>query len=95
MKAVKIILAVLAAVTALFVIAAVLVASLFDPNDYKGVAAEAFTARTGRTLAVERGLELSFFPWLAVQTGGITVGNAARLRRGDALCDDRARRRRA
>ena len=76
MKAVKIILAVLAAVAALFVIAAVLVASLFDPNDYKGVVADAFTARTGRTLTVERGLELSFFPWLAVQTGGITVGNA-------------------
>jgi AsmA protein len=75
MKAVKIILAVLAAVAALFVIAAVLVASLFDPNDYKGVVADAFTARTGRTLTVERGLELSFFPWLAVQTGGITVGN--------------------
>jgi len=77
MKAIKIILAVLAAVTALLVVAAVIVASLFDPNDYKGVAADAFTARTGRTLAVDQNLKLSFFPWLAVETGGITVGNAA------------------
>src|SRR4029450_5426583 len=76
MKAVKIILAVLAAVTALLVIAAVAVTALFDPNDYKGVAADALTARTGRTLTAARGLELSYFPWLAVQTGGITVGNA-------------------
>jgi uncharacterized protein involved in outer membrane biogenesis len=77
LKAVKIILAVLAAVTTLLVIAAVLVAALFDPNDYKGVATDAFTARTGRTLVVEQDLELSFFPWLAVETGGITIGNAA------------------
>lgn len=76
MKAIKIILAVLAAITALLVIAAVLVASLFDPNDYKGVVTDAFTARTGRTLTVERNLTLSFFPWLAVETGGITIGNA-------------------
>jgi uncharacterized protein involved in outer membrane biogenesis len=76
MKAVKIIVAALAAVTALLVIAAVLVASLFDPNAYKGVVTDAFTARTGRTLTVEQNLELSFFPWLAVETGGITIGNA-------------------
>jgi uncharacterized protein involved in outer membrane biogenesis len=77
LKAVKIILAVLAAVTALLVVAAVVVGALFDPNDYKGVATDAFTARTGRTLVVEQDLELSFFPWLAVETGGITIGNAA------------------
>ena len=36
----------------------------------------AFTARTGRKLAVTQDLKLSYFPWLAVETGGITIGNA-------------------
>jgi AsmA protein len=77
MKTVKVLFAVLAAITALLVIAAVLIASLFDPNDYKGVVTDAFAARIGRTLTIERDLELSFFPWLAVETGGITIGSAA------------------
>src|SRR5262245_40215135 len=76
MKPIRILLAVLAAVVALLVVAALLVAAFFDPNDYKGVVTDAFAARTGRSLAIEQDLELSFFPWLAVETGGITVGNA-------------------
>lgn len=76
MKAVKIVLGVLVGLVVLLVVAGVLVASFFDPNDYKGVAADAFTARTGRKLAVTQDLKLSYFPWLAVETGGITIGNA-------------------
>jgi AsmA protein len=76
MKAVKIVLGVLAALVVLLVLAGVLVASFFNPNDYKGVAADAFTARTGRKLAVTQDLKLSYFPWLAVETGGIMIGNA-------------------
>jgi AsmA protein len=77
MRAVKIFGLALGAVVALLAVAAALIASFFDPNDYKGVATDAFTARTGRTLAIDQDLRLSFFPWLAVETGGITVGNAA------------------
>lgn len=77
MKPLKIIGIAVGALVILFVAAAALVASLFDPNDYKGVAADTFTARTGRTLAIDGDLTLSYFPWLAVETGGITVGNAA------------------
>ena len=77
MKALKIVLGVVAGLVLLLVVAAVLVASFFDPNDYKGYATEAFQARTGRTLALDEDLTLSFFPWLAVETGGITIGNAA------------------
>jgi len=76
MKAVKIVLGVLLGLVVLLVLAGVLVASFFNPNDYKGVAADAFTARTGRKLAVNQDLKLSYFPWLAVETGGITIGNA-------------------
>ena len=76
MKAVKIVLGVLAGLVVLLVLAGVLVASFFNPNDYKGVAADAFTARTGRKLAVTQDLKLSYFPWLALETGGISIGNA-------------------
>ena len=76
MKAVKIVLGVLLGLVVLLVLAGVLVASFFNPNDYKGVAADAFSARTGRKLAVTQELKLSYFPWLALETGGITIGNA-------------------
>lgn len=57
--------------------AAVLITVSFDPNDYKDDAARLFEARTGRTLAIEDDLSLSFFPWLAVETGRVTVGHSA------------------
>ena len=58
------------------VAAVVIVASTFDPNDYKGVAADAFTARTGRALRIDEDLRLTYFPWLAVETGGVTIGSS-------------------
>jgi AsmA protein len=76
MKVFKLVLGSLAVFALLLLVAGMLVAAFFDPNDYKGVAADAFTARTGRKLAVERDLKLNFFPWLAVETGGVTIGNA-------------------
>ena len=76
MRWVKLVLGSFAAFLLIALIAGMLFAAFFDPNDYKGVAADAFTTQTGRTLAVERDLHLSFFPWLAVETGGVTIGNA-------------------
>ncbi|HJR68514.1 MAG TPA: AsmA family protein, partial [Gammaproteobacteria bacterium] len=77
MRAVKIVLAAVAAVVALAVVAVIIVAATFDPNEYKGTVADAFTARTGRALVIEQDLRLSYFPWLAVTTGDITVGSSA------------------
>jgi len=77
MRVVKILLGVAAAVVALVLIAVAVVAVTFDPNDYKGFVADTFSARTGRTLAIEQDLTLSYFPWLAVETGGVSVGSAA------------------
>jgi AsmA protein len=76
MRALKVAAIVLAGVVGVFVIAAVALVALFDPNDYKGVAASYVQQRTGRTLTVDEELNLSFFPWLALEAGGITVGNA-------------------
>lgn len=76
MRIVKVIGAVVAALVLLLAIGAVVIAMTFDPNDYKGAIADAVQARTGRTLTIDQPLKLSFFPWLAVETGGITLGNA-------------------
>ena len=59
------------------IVAVAIVAATFDPNDYKSVATDAFAARTGRTLSIDEDLRLAYFPWLAVETGGVTVGSAA------------------
>jgi len=77
MRVAKIALIAVAAIVVLLVVAVVIVASTFNPNDYKGVATDAFTARTGRTLTIDEDLRLAYFPWLAVETGGVTVGSAA------------------
>src|SRR6185503_19974023 len=76
MRIVKIVLAAVAAIVVLVIVAVVIVALTFDPNDYKGVAANAFTARTGRMLTVDESLRLTYFPWLALETGGVTIGSA-------------------
>ena len=77
MRVVKIAGAAVAALVLLLVIGAAIIAALFDPNDYKGAVADAFREHTGRTLTIDRDLKLDFFPWLAVETGGIEIGEAA------------------
>lgn len=49
----------------------------FDPNDYKDYVAEQFQARSGRSLSIDGKLKLELYPWLAVDAGGISIGNAA------------------
>ena len=93
MRIAKILLAAVAALVVLVVVAVVIFASTFDPNDYKGVATDAFTARTGRALTIDEDLRLAYFPWLAVETGGVTIGSADNVRRRGATVRDRAPRR--
>jgi AsmA protein len=88
-KFLKILGATFAGVIALLVVAALLIAWLFDPNDYKDYLADYVERNTGRELRIEQDLELSFFPWLAVETGGITVGNAAGFDTGPFATVDR------
>lgn len=60
----------------LFIVAAVAIALLVDPNDYRDRIAEAVKEETGRELTIEGDLELSFFPWFAISIGRTTLGNA-------------------
>jgi AsmA protein len=75
-RVVKIVLAAVAALIVLLVVAVAIFASTFNPNDYKDLMTEQFTARTGRALTVDEDLRLAYFPWLAVETGGVTIGSA-------------------
>lgn len=51
-------------------------AFLFDPNDYKPQLAALVESRTGRELRVGGDLQLSWFPWLALEAGQVSLGNA-------------------
>lgn len=75
-RLVKILLIVIAAVVAIVVIAAVGLLFFFDPNDYREEIAAKVEEATGRELAIEGDLSLSIFPWLAVEIGQSTLGNA-------------------
>ncbi|MFP6830089.1 MAG: AsmA family protein [Gammaproteobacteria bacterium] len=56
--------------------AAIFIGWLFDPNDYKDYVADWVESRTGREFVIEDDLELTFFPWLGVETGRLRVGSA-------------------
>lgn len=60
----------------LFVIAAVLLAVMVDPNKYKGDITRLVKEKTGRELLFDGDVKLTFFPRLGVQTGGVSLGNA-------------------
>ena len=75
-KILKFLLYAVAALVALFVIAAVLFTLLFDANDFRDKIAAGISDATGRELVIEGDLEVSLFPWLAIDVGKTRLGNA-------------------
>jgi AsmA protein len=75
MRAVKIIGITLAAVFGLIVVALLAVRLLVDPNDYKDRIAREVKSSTGRELMLSGPIELSLFPWIALQLGPASLGN--------------------
>ena len=63
-------------IVALLVIAAISFVLLFDPNDFRDNIAAKVKSTTGRELVIEGDLQLSYFPWLAINIGKTTLGNA-------------------
>lgn len=63
-------------VVLLFVVVAVAVTLLFDPNDYKGEITAAVESATGRELALDGDLELALFPTIRIAVGGAALSNA-------------------
>lgn len=68
---------VIGAVVVLMVVLILAVAFLVDPNDYKDEIAAAVEESTGRTLTIEGDLSLTYFPWIGIETGAVSLGNAA------------------
>src|SRR5262245_22394000 len=75
MKALRIVLAVLGGIIVLVVVAAIILINTFDPNSLKDNLQAWVEENTGRQLNIEQDIELSLFPWFAVQTGGISLSD--------------------
>ena len=76
---------------ALLVLTALAVSLLFDPNDYKADIAQAVRDASGRAFSMDGDLSLDFFPWLAVEMGPSTLGNAEGFGEAPFLRFDSAR----
>ena len=75
-RALKIAAIVVGSIVALFIIAAIALTLLLDPNQYKGAIIQTVKDKTGRELRIDGPIGLSFFPWLGVQAKGLALGNA-------------------
>jgi AsmA protein len=75
MRVIKILAIAAGGLVTLLVIALLAVWMFVDPNDYKDRITAAVQESTGRKLALPGKLQLSVFPWLAVQTGEASLGN--------------------
>lgn len=77
MKTVVRILAILVGiVVVLFGALAAYLTFVFDPNDYRDRIAEEAEKATGRKLAIDGDIGLSVFPWIGVEIGKVSLGNA-------------------
>lgn len=81
----------LGAVVALLLVLVGTVVLLFDPNDYKAELQRAVTQRTGRSFVLSGDLRLAWFPWLAVEFGPASLGNAPGFGSEPLLQIERAR----
>src|SRR5688572_1073216 len=76
MRALKIAGIVIGSVIALVVVALLAVVLFVDPNDYRGDIERIVESKTGRQLTLSGDLHLSIFPWLALEAGPASLGDA-------------------
>lgn len=72
----KFIVIAIAGIVGLLLVVGIAITLLFDPNDYKDDIEKAVRDATGREFAIEGDLAFSLFPWLALDVGRTTLGNA-------------------
>ena len=73
----KILLGLAVAVVLLLVLAGVLLPLIYDKEDLKKAIASEVRAQTGRDLTIAGELDFSLFPWIAVEVGELSLGNAS------------------
>ena len=61
---------------AVFILAAAALFIFFDPNDFREEISSSVKKQTGRDLIIEGDISLDIFPWLAVEVGAASLGNA-------------------
>ncbi|MFQ5609428.1 MAG: AsmA family protein, partial [Woeseiaceae bacterium] len=61
---------------ALLLVVGITFSLVFDPNDYREDISTGFRDETGRNLVIEGDLDVSIFPWLAIEAGKTTISNA-------------------
>lgn len=76
MRALKIAGIVVGSIVALIVVALLAVVLLVDPNDYRDDIERIVESKTGRQLSLSGDLHLSIFPWLALEAGPASLGEA-------------------
>lgn len=76
MRALKIAGIVVGGLLALVVIALLLVVVFVDPNDYRDDIERVVESKTGRQLTLTGDLHLTIFPWLALEAGPASLGDA-------------------
>ncbi|AMN47973.1 hypothetical protein ACG33_12870 [Steroidobacter denitrificans] len=76
MRILKIAVYVAAGLAALIVVAMLLIVLLVDPNHYRNDIERLAERQLGRPLSLDGELKLSVFPWLALQTGHASIGEA-------------------
>jgi AsmA protein len=76
MRGLKIAAYVVGALLAVIVIGLLLVVWLVNPNDYRAHLERMVEQRTGRQLSLSGDLKLSIFPWIALETGPASLGEA-------------------
>lgn len=65
----------LLAVVALFIVLALYLTVIFDPNDFKPQIVDAVKKQTGRDLLINQDLSWTFFPAIGISLGDITLSN--------------------
>ncbi len=76
MKKLRIVLWVLMVLVVAAVGGVLVLTQLVDPNDYKPEIARMVEERTGRKIDLQGELQLTFFPWIGVETGKVALSNA-------------------
>jgi AsmA protein len=75
-RVVKILLWLVGGFAALFILASVALFLFFDPNDFREDISKSVKNQTGRDLTIDGDISLEIFPWLAVEVGKSSLGNA-------------------
>ena len=75
-RVIKYLLWVVGGFATVFVLAAVALTIFFDPNDFREEISNSVRNQTGRELVIEGDISLDLFPWLAVEVGKASFGDA-------------------